>query len=63
MDNSAEEDSLRHLLFIAHRLTGHQLSGLDGEKQCLTCGIDFNQDELETIEERVQRPLNTLRRQ
>lgn len=59
MDDATDESSLRHLLFIAHRLTGHRLYGLDGEKQCLTCGIDFTQDKLETIEEKVQHPSRT----
>lgn len=55
MDQLSEENLyLRHLLFISHRMTGHCLYEDDGERQCVTCGADFNRDSPRVIERRIQ---------
>ena len=55
MDTLSEENQyLRHLLFISHRMTDHCLYTDDGERQCVTCGVDFNRDPPKEIERRIQ---------
>ena len=50
-----EIKALRHLLFIAHGSEEHYLYGDDGERHCNTCMIDFNNDSIDVVKQKIYR--------
>jgi len=48
-----DNKKLRHMLFMAHGSDEHYLYGDDGERYCNTCMIDFNNDSVDVIEQKI----------
>lgn len=49
---TADEKTLRELLWLQHGCHSAALYGDDGEMQCLACLIDFKRNTVESIEKR-----------